>query len=98
MAGKNGNWGGIREGQGRPPKAKEHQLIEKLTPLDEVAFKALAEALEDAQGWAVKLFMEYRFGKPRETKDIHIKEMPEIQITYGKELSYNEIGEENIIT
>jgi len=55
---------------GRKPKAEEQELIEKLSPLDENAFKALKNGLSDDQSWAVKLFLEYRFGKPHQSKDI----------------------------
>ena len=57
---------------GRPSKAEEHKLIEKLTPLSPIAFKALKESIEDNQSWAVKLYFDYFYGKPRETKDINI--------------------------
>ena len=59
--------GGVRTGAGRKPKAEEQQLVEKLTPLEPKAFKALSDAVEDGQGWAIKLFFEYKFGKPHQT-------------------------------
>ena len=59
--------GGKRKGAGRKPKADEQQLIEKLSPLDAVALKALKNGLVDDQSWAVKLFLEYRYGKPTQT-------------------------------
>ena len=61
--------GGVRKGQGRPPKAEEQKLIEKLSPLQEPAYKALNNALKDEQGWAVKLFFEYMYGKPKQVID-----------------------------
>jgi hypothetical protein len=57
---------------GRKPKAEEQALIEKLTPLEPKAFKALSNALDNEQNWAVKLYFEYVYGKPRETKDLNI--------------------------
>jgi hypothetical protein len=54
---------------GRPSKAEEHKLIEKLTPLADDGYKALESALKDKQGWAVKLFFEYMYGKPKQTID-----------------------------
>lgn len=62
--------GGKRQGAGRKPKAEEQELIEKLSPLDKKGFKALEDGLDDGQSWAVKLFMEYRFGKPKQVTDI----------------------------
>ena len=61
--------GGKREGAGRKTKADEQELIERLTPLNDVAFEALKNGLEDDQPWAVKLFLEYKYGKPKQTID-----------------------------
>jgi hypothetical protein len=58
--------GGKREGAGRKSKADEHKLIERLTPLEDSAYNALKNALEEEESWAVKLFMEYRYGKPKQ--------------------------------
>lgn len=62
--------GGKREGSGRKPKVDERLLIEKLSPLEPKAFKALERALEDKEGWAVKLYFEYLFGKPKQSMDL----------------------------
>lgn len=56
--------GGRRPGAGRKPKVKEQELIEKLTPYENQAIKKLSEAIEQGAPWAIKLFMEYRYGKP----------------------------------
>ena len=61
--------GGAREGAGRKSKAEEQGLIEKLTPLEPMAFKALTEAINDGKDWAVKLFFQYKFGMPKQTID-----------------------------
>jgi hypothetical protein len=58
---------GGNKNAGRKPKADEQKLIERLTPLEDTAYKALKEALKDSEGWAVKLFMEYRYGKPKQS-------------------------------
>jgi hypothetical protein len=57
---------------GRKPKVEEQQLIEKLSPLQADAFKALKNSIKDEQSWAVKLYFEYMYGKPKETKDLNI--------------------------
>ena len=67
------NWG-KREGSGRKPKADEVQLIEKLTPLEPLAFDALEQGLKDKDFRYVQLYYNYYAGKPRETKDISINE------------------------
>ena len=59
---------------GRKSKADEVALIEKLTPLEPLAFEALQKGLEQKDFKYVQLFYNYYAGKPRETKDIHINE------------------------
>jgi hypothetical protein len=61
--------GGARENAGRKSKAEEQSLIEKLTPLEPLAFKALTDALKDGKDWAVKLFFQYNFGMPKQVID-----------------------------
>lgn len=62
---------------GRKPKVEEQKLIEKLTPLEPKAFKALHNAIQDEQSWAVKMYFEYMYGKPKEKVEItKIKEQP----------------------
>ena len=58
--------GGAREGAGRKSKAQEQSLIEKLSPLEPIAFNALTEALNEKKDWAVKLFFQYNFGMSKE--------------------------------
>jgi hypothetical protein len=71
------NNGGKREGAGRKPKADEIELIEKLTPLHDLAMDALKKGLENGQYQYVQLYMSYYYGKPKETKDITVnKELP----------------------
>lgn len=59
--------GGKREGAGRKPKVEETKLIERLSPLDDMAFEALRKGVEKGDYAFVKMFMEYRYGKPKET-------------------------------
>lgn len=61
--------GGAREGAGRKSKASEQGLIEKLSPLEPIAFKALTNALNAEKDWAVKLFFQYNFGMPKQVID-----------------------------
>jgi hypothetical protein len=68
------NRGGKREGAGRKPKQEEVQLIEKLTPLEPLAFEALKDGLEKKDFKFVQLYYNYFAGKPKETKDITINE------------------------
>jgi len=68
------NRGGKRDGSGRKPKQEEVQLIEKLTPLEPLAFEALKDGLEKKDFKFVQLYYNYFAGKPKETKDITINE------------------------
>ena len=69
MADGRRNNGGHRNG-GRKSKAEEQKLVEKLSPLEESAYKALKDALNKKQGWAIKLFFEYMYGKPKQSTDV----------------------------
>jgi hypothetical protein len=64
--------GGKREGAGRKPKADEIALIEKLSPMDEVAFTELQKGVMAGDFQFIKLYMEYRFGKPKQVIDNNI--------------------------
>ena len=65
--GRKSNGGHSTKGfAGRKPKADEQQLIERLSPLEDIAYKALGDGLKEGQSWAVKLFLEYRYGKPKQ--------------------------------
>lgn len=64
------NHGGIRAGQGRPSKASELALIERLSPMDDVALQALQEGVELGKYEFIKLFFEYRWSKPRQEVSI----------------------------
>jgi len=65
---------GGNKNAGRKPKSEEVALIEKLTPLEPLAFSALMKGLENGDFKYVQLFYNYYAGKPRETKDITINE------------------------
>ncbi len=60
---------GGNKNAGRKSKAEEQSLIEKLTPLEPIAFNALTIALNEGKDWAVKLFFQYNFGMPKQVID-----------------------------
>ena len=72
MDGRKNNGG--HKTAGRKSKAEEIQLIEKLTPLEPLAFEALKDGLSKKDFKFVQLFYNYYAGKPRETKDITVNE------------------------
>lgn len=82
-----GNRGGARKGAGRKSKAEEQDLIERLSPLKDSAFKALKKGLEQNQNWAVKLFMEYNYGKAKEFKEIELTDV-------SRKIGYGDIDED----
>ena len=61
-------------GAGRKPKADEQKLIEKLTPLNELALDSLKKGLEKKEQWAVKLYFEYFYGRPQHRVDVTTNE------------------------
>ena len=65
---KRKNNGGHSNG-GRKPKAEEQKLVEKLSPLEPKAYQALEDAIDDNQSWAVKIFFEYMYGRPKQQID-----------------------------
>ena len=68
--------GGKRAGAGRKPKSEEQDLIEKLDKIiqEEEVIKQLKELIADGDLRAIQLYLNYRRGKPKETKDITINE------------------------
>lgn len=62
----NNKHGGRRAGSGRKTKIEKSLMVNKLTPYDNKAFKALENGLDNGEAWAVKLFLEYRFGRPKQ--------------------------------
>lgn len=72
MPGIKGKSGGRRRGAGRKTKAEEQTLIENLTPYEDRAHAVLFEAIDRGEPWAVKLFFEYRYGKPRQIQDVTV--------------------------
>ena len=71
---KRKNNGGKREGAGRKSKSEEMQLIEMLNKhIDkDKAIKVLKEQIDEGDFKALQLYMNYMYGKPKETKDVTI--------------------------
>lgn len=66
--------GGKREGAGRKSKSEEMQLVEMLNKhIDkDQAILKLKEMIDEGDFKAIQLYMNYMYGKPKETKDISI--------------------------
>ncbi len=70
---------------GRKPKSEEIALIERLTPMDDLALGVLKKKVEEGDMKALTLFMNYRFGKAKESKEITIaQEIPMFGLDYDE--------------
>ena len=65
---------------GRPTNTTKQAMIERLSPMDNVALKALEDAIKEGQGWAVKLFLQYRLGMPKQSVSVETVTSPFTQI------------------
>ena len=70
MEKKKSTRGGKRANAGRKPKAEEVKLIEKLTPLDALAFRQLKKGVTSGNYKFLELFLKYRWGNPKSTVDV----------------------------
>lgn len=86
----NNGHGGKRKGAGRKPKADEIAFIDKLDKIidSDEALQKLKELIKDDNFQALKLYIEYRFGKPKET-------IENINHNFNRELTKEEISEIN---
>ena len=68
--------GGARKGAGRPSKADEVKLIERLDSIidKDEAIGKLGELVAKGDIRAVQLYLSYRYGKPKESVDINSSE------------------------
>ena len=63
---------GGNKNAGRKSKAEEVKMIERLSPLEPMAFASLKKGVESGNFKFVQLFYHYYAGKPKETKDINL--------------------------
>ena len=70
MDNRKNNKGTIGNKGGRPSKAEEVAMIERLSPMQDKAYKALEKGVEAGDFKFVQLYFNYYAGKPKETKDI----------------------------
>jgi len=75
MDGRKNNGGHSTKGfAGRKPKDEEIKLVERLSPLEDDALKALTEGVQSGDIKWITLYLNYYLGKPRETRDINVNE------------------------
>ena len=56
--------GGARKGAGRPSRMTEEQLMEKLWPMSDLAFRVLEKKLGDGNERALQIYFNYFVGMP----------------------------------
>ena len=75
--------GGARQGAGRKPKADEITIIEQMDAVlvPSKAWAALAALVQSGDVTAVKTWLNYRYGMPKQSMDLGIKgDLQSIQI------------------
>ena len=72
MDGRRNNKGTKGNKGGRPSKAEEMKLIKRLSPHEDLAHRKLEEAIELGKDWAIRLFFEYMYGKPKQSVQANI--------------------------
>lgn len=65
--------GGPRPGSGRKSKAEEQELQKKLDPMEPDFLDALLAGIKKGNPLILKMYAEYRFGKPQDSVDITSK-------------------------
>ncbi len=65
---------GGNKSAGRKPKAEEIKLVERLSPLEDDALRALTDGVKSGDIKWITLYLNYYLGKPRETRDINVNE------------------------
>jgi hypothetical protein len=67
-----GQNGGVRPGAGRKPKVDEIKIIEQMDAIavPEDAWRALWEKCQDGDIQAIKCWLNYRFGMPKQVVDV----------------------------
>ena len=81
------NRGGYRINSGRKSKSAELELFSKLTIYDNLAIDILLQGVKEGNFQFIKLFMEYRFGKP--SQSISLDHINNEQISIPAPIVYN---------
>ena len=81
------NRGGYRINSGRKSKSAELELFSKLTVYDNLAIDTLIQGVKQGNFQFIKLFMEYRFGKPNQS--ISLDHINNEQISIPEPIIYN---------
>ena len=64
--------GGARPNAGRPKREVERDLVGRLSKYSDDAFEALHQAIKEKRPWALKLWFDRVYGKPKDYKEIEL--------------------------
>ncbi len=81
------NRGWYRINSGRKSKSAELELFSKLTVYDNLAIDTLIQGVKEGNFHFIKLFMEYRFGKP--SQSINSEDTNSYHISIPAPIVYN---------
>ena len=78
---------------GRKSKEIDQQMLERLSVFTDDAYRVLGENIKKGKFWAIKIFFERMYGKPKEYKDLNVtsnQETPLFEIIYKSTAQMNE--------
>lgn len=79
------SWGGKREGAGRKSRMTEHEIIERLEPMAETAFRILHEKVAQGDIKALQIYMQYFIGLPTQKIENKIEgQLNQVQVEVVK--------------
>jgi len=85
------NWGGAREGAGRPTKGEViniRQIMDEHIDVN-VVMQKLLERIESGDQRAIELFMKYRAGMPKQEIDLHTSGEVDLNVTLKGLVSFD---------
>lgn len=78
---------------GRRAKEIDQQMLERLSVFTDDAYRVLGENIKKGKFWAIKIWFERMYGKPKEYKDLNVtsnQETPLFEIIYKSTAQMNE--------
>ena len=79
---------------GRRAKEIDQQMLERLSVYTDDAYRVLGENIKKGKFWAIKIWFERMYGKPKEYKDLSVssnQETPLFKIIYAKSTAEMEL-------
>lgn len=86
------NNGGVRRGAGRPKKADEAKLIEKLDKIinQDKVIGILADLISQGDRRALTLYFSYRYGQPKSSVDIDLNSSQGLNINFSEMIKFKD--------